>query len=367
MTDATENKKRPTLKLLAITAFIGLIALVAWLSIQLVNNAPGAFTSLASIAESVNQQTSASDSLNESPVPLVVASNKTVINTQETIDLSWNTTQTPGSYTFSYVCAEGISIDIVDEASSFKNIACDTNYNIGNVDSLTLSVESEKNRFENIGYDISFLATSDTTPSVSGIASFMVINDTIEENAITQIQEETEEDNVLAIEDNTGTETVAPELETQEEVTTITEEEAITAVVTPPTPVFEQEFTFAIPTSNPNGRVDISTRFIATGVIVGNTFFPQIISRSENGAIQFEVKNFGTKTSEDWTFSVAMPNGSMYDSTIQQPLKPNERAVLTIGFSASETSQHIFTVTTEEESDQNPLNDRFVQAVNFVK
>jgi len=347
MTDATKNKKKSSLKVIVIVAFLGLIALVAWLSIQLVNNAPGAFTSLASIAESVNQQTSVSESVLGEPTRLVLASNKNLINTQETIDISWDSTGIPGTYTFSYVCAEGVAIDIVDDTNAFQNISCDTNYDLGNVDSLTLLVESEKTRFENISYNISFLTTSDVTPSASGIASFMVVNSAIPSDTIAQ-------DEIIAtevIEENSETEVV------------VTEEVTTPVVVVPPAPVF----TFAIPTSDPNGRVDLSTQFIATGIIVGNSFFPQAITRDENGAIEFEVKNFGTKTSDDWTFTITMPNGSLYESATQRPLKPNERAVLTVGFLATDTSRHIFGVTLNGETDSNTLNDTFVQAVTFAR
>jgi hypothetical protein len=350
MTDVTENKKRPTLKLLAITAFIGLIGLVAWLSIQLVNSAPDAFNSLASIAESVNQQTSASDSLNDEPVQIVVASNKTLINTQEAIDLSWNTTRTPGSYTFSYVCTDGVAIDIVDSTNSFQNIACGTNYNIGNTDSLSLIVESEKNRFENISYTLSFLTTSDTTPSASGTASFMVVNSEIQDEVI---EEEVTEEVELVTEEET--------------ITVTTDEETNPVVVTPPTPVLEQEFTYEIPLSNPDGRVDLGTRYVGMGIIAGNSFLPQFVSRTDDGAIQFEVKNYGTKTSEDWVFSITMPNGNVYESATQEPLKPNERAVLTIGFAAADVAQHTFEARITEGSDENTINNQFVQAVTFAR
>ena len=349
MTDATKNKKKSSLKVIAIVAFLGLIALVAWLSIQLVNNTPGAFISLASIAESVNQQTSVSESVSKEPTKLVVASNKNLINTQETIDISWDSTQTRGSYTFSYICAEGVAIDVVDDTNSFKNISCDTNYNLGNVDSLTLLVESEKNRFENISYSISFLTASDTTANANGIASFMVVNSAIPTEEIVQ------DEVVLDIEQPViDVVIVEPEVEN-------------TPVVVAPVPVVEPVFVYAIPTSDPNGRVDLSTQFIATGIIIGNTFFPQVITRDQDGAIQFEVKNFGTKTSDKWTFMITLPNDTVYESKTQQPLKPNERAVLTIGFSAAESTRHTFAVTLDEGTDANKVNDEFVQVVNFAR
>jgi hypothetical protein len=351
MTDVKENKKRSPLILLAILAFIGIIALVSWLSVQLVNSMPNAISSLASIAESVNQQTIVKDSVQAEPQTLVVTSDKTLINSQDTIELSWNTTKTPGSYTFSYACTDGIAVNIVDGADSFRNITCDTNYNVGNTDSLILSAESEKTRFENVNYTVSFLTTTDTSPWISGSASFMVVNSAIQSGVTAQ------ED----LDINTA-ETGVTENETE-----TSEPEKPVSGVTPPTPVFEQEFTYTIPTSDPNGRVDLSTQFIATGIIINNSFFPRSISRNENGAIQFEVKNYGTKTSDEWVFSVTMPNGSKYESADQQPLKPNERAVLTIGFASADVIQHTFFGRVDEQSDTTTLNDQFVQSVTFTR
>ena len=89
--------------------------------------------------------------------------------------------------------------------------------------------------------------------------------------------------------------------------------------------------------------------------------------QDEKGAIQFEVKNYGSKTSDTWEFEVSLPNGGTYSSDEQEPLKPNERAVLTIGFPTTDDSQHTFVVTIDESTDRNSLNDRFTQTVTFFE
>ncbi len=91
------------------------------------------------------------------------------------------------------------------------------------------------------------------------------------------------------------------------------------------------------------------------------------IKTEEAGAIQFEVKNYGTKTSEKWTFDVKLPDGSTYTSKKQAPLKPNERAVLTIGFLSDDDTSHTFVVTLDEDTDRNARNDRFSKVVSFYR
>ncbi|MCA9359836.1 hypothetical protein H6781_00360 [Candidatus Nomurabacteria bacterium] len=344
MKDESKNKKGGVLKSLAIIGFVGIIIIISWLSIQLVNVMPNAFSSLASLAEGLNQQSFKEESADEVK-SLLVTSNTTLVNTGESVKLSWETVPTQGSYTFSYSCTEGVSIDILDVNNGLRNIACNTNYNVGNLDSINISVESEKKRFENIEYSISFLATNDTTPRAAGSASFTVVNSAIQD--VLTNNDETEEES-----------STEEEAEVSEPVTEVSE---------PTTPTYNQEFVYTIPTSDPNGRTDLSAKFLATGKIVGNSFFPEALVQDENGALQFEVKNYGTKTSAKWTYTLSLPGGGTYSSTEQSPLKPNERAVITIGFPTNDNSSHTFVGKVTESTDKNTLNNQFSQAVSIKK
>lgn len=346
MKDESKNKKDGVLKSLAIIGFVGIIIIISWLSIQLVNVMPNAFSSLASLAEGLNQQ-SFKEEVEGEVKPLLVTSNTTLVNTGESINLSWETVPNQGSYTFSYTCTEGVSIDILDVNNGLRNITCDTNYNVGNSDSISITVESEKKRFENIEYSIAFLATNDTTPRAEGSASFTVINSSIQD--VIASNEETESESVVE--------------ETEEKETS----EPTTEVVEPTTPTYNQEFVYTIPTSDPNGRTDLSTKFLATGKIVGNTFFPEALVQDENGALQFEVKNYGTKTSGKWTYTLSLPGGGNYSSTEQSPLKPNERALITIGFPTTDSSSYTFVGKVTEATDKNTINNQFSQTVSIKK
>ncbi|MCA9354206.1 MAG: hypothetical protein KC877_01670 [Candidatus Kaiserbacteria bacterium] len=354
MNNVSEKQKDSVLKTLAIVGFIGVIILIAWLSVKFVAVAPGAFSSLASLAGTLNERESAIQETGAKQT-FTVTSDATLVAAGTSVGLSWEDTETPGSYAFFYDCVEGVAIDLVNE-DGVQSISCGTNYNLGKTTSLLLTIDSEKNRYTDVDYTVSFLGTNDTTPRASGTSSLTVVNSNISSYVPTTVA------------------TIDTELPAQDQVVVATPEPEIEAPIVetqptpsvPTTPTYEQEYVYTIPTSDPNGRTDLGTRFIAAGSIVGNTFFSEAIKRGDDGAIQFAVKNYGTKTSAKWTFSVTLPGGGTYNSAEQQPLKPNEEATLTIGFPEAFGSSHTFVVTIDESTDRNTINDRFAQPVTFI-
>lgn len=349
--NVSPEKKDSILKSLAVAGFIGIVVLIAWLSIQLVNILPGAFSSLASIAEGLNQyqETLVEEDESKPLTSFAVTSNQTLVNSGEPVTVTWEKASARGSYTFSYTCDEGIAVDLLN-VDGLKSIACDTNYNVGDTTTVDIVVDSEKERYADIRYSIAFLRTNDTTPHAYGNASLAIVNDDISNFVTTQPEDEP---SVVTPNETPATEEPAPV------ITTTTPKPAF--------PVYTQEFVYEIPTSNPNGVTDLSVRFLNVGTISGKTFSIGEIEQNEGGAIQFEVKNAGTKTSKDWTFSISLPNGDIYESKTQLPLKPNERAVLTVGFIASDELKYTFNVAVDESTDKNTRNDTFSQPITFVK
>lgn len=361
MNDVSQEKRKDSImKSLAITGFIGIIILIAWLSVKLVGFVPGAFSSLASLAEGLNQKQESS--LTGDVAKLTVTSSESLVGAGKPVQLSWSEVDEPGSFAFSYACAEGVAIDIQSEDGD-QSIACDTNYNLGDTNSVSLSVDSEKERYVDVHYQIAFLGTDDTEPSALGTSSLTVMNTTIQDVTSDQAPERIE-GSTETLPETTEAMTAT---EVEQEVASTVATEQPTVATTEQTPTYSQEYIYTIPTSDPNGRTDLSARFLNTGTIVGNVFFAGPIKQNESGAIQFEVKNYGTKTSDSWTFSVTLPSGGTYSSTEQIPLKPNEQALITVGFPTATNAGHTFVVTVDEATDRNSLNDRFVQNVTFVK
>ncbi len=353
----TETKvKHPVRTALIIVTFVFAVALVAWLSIKIVNSAPGSFASLASLAESVKEydaNNAEENTNNSSNDLLIVTSDTNVVVAGEQVRIAWTEATVSGSYVFSYGCTDGVAIDLRD-ASGEKSISCNTNYNLGNVNNVSLKIDSEKERYVDIPYTLSFLATNDTEPRASDDAILTVVNNKIQSD---EPKEETTipaEEPTVAVTPSTP-DSVSPTPSTPSTPTT------------PTTPTYTQEFTYEIPVSNPNGKTDLATKFLNIGKIVNNKFVVGTVDNDDAGAIQFEVKNFGTKTSEKWTYTVTLPSGGLYESKEQTALKPNERAVITIGFPESTETNYTFKVEITVKNDSNQTNNKFSQAVKFVE
>ena len=347
--NVSTQRRRSILNTLAIAGFVAIILLLTWLSVQLVQVTPNALTALASLAEGVDQ---ASETIVAGEVmePIAVTSNTSLVNTGESLDINWDRSNERGSYVFAYDCINGVSI-VEQNDGIERQLECNTNYNVGDIDQLTLTIESEENRYTDVTYSVAFLATTESEPRAIGNNVITIINSDVKAFAFTDdaealVNEEIVSEPVVAVETPVVTTAVSP---------------------VPKKPVFEQEFVYTIPTSDPNGTTDLATAFIAMGEVINEQFVPGPVASQNGGAIQFSVKNLGTKTSKEWTFSITLPNGGMYNSPAQVELKPNERAVLTIGFPAGSATAHTFAIAVVTNNDRDSGNDSFAERVMFAR
>ena len=259
------QKKDRVLKSFAVGGFIGLIILIAWMGIQLVSFLPTALTSLASLADSV---------YNYQPVVLTVVNNKNVTNVREVATISWDIPKQTGTFTFSYICNDGVAVDRYTKTGEIQNLSCENNYNLGNVSSVDILVNSEKNHFTDISYEIGFIPEKASAPTATTKNSLTVVNPDISP--------------IVVIDEGTTTPTV-PDIVL--ETPTIIQTPVATTKPNPPAPIYEQHYVYEIPVSSPNGFTDLSTKFLATGIINNNTFVNTgTIEQNKVGAIQFEVK-----------------------------------------------------------------------------
>ncbi len=353
MNTNTDNKgKEGVLKTLAIGGFIGLIIIIAWLGIQLISFMPSAFTSLASLADSV---------YNYKPVELVVVSNKTVANSGEAFTISWNKPKQTGSFAFSYACTEGVAVDVRAQGGAIAAVTCDDDYVIGDVNTIDISITSERNRFTEIPYTISFMPARSDTKAAAKDSAITVVN-----AMISPVVVETASSTVTEV-------VVKPEpkpvVVAKPEPTT----PAPTATALPkptPKPVVISKPVYTIPVSNPQGFTDIQVISLGAGTVDANNRFSHVgvIDNDAPGAIQFEIKNIGTKTSNTFTYTATLPNGSEYVSPVQTALKPNERMVATIGFDAADkTGAKAFAVAVSISGDTNSANNTFNSAVSIIE
>ena len=129
-----------------------------------------------------------------------------------------------------------------------------------------------------------------------------------------------------------------------------------------------QEILYFFPTSHPNGFVDLKITYLGIGTFENETFVQSgTFNSTLKGAFKFEVRNIGTKTSDDWTLEAVLPSGFTYVSDSQAQLRPNETATLTLGFTPeADSSTATISSTVIEENDTKEGNNSFTWSVKIT-
>lgn len=342
MNKETFGEKGHTKLIVGISALLLVIACLAWIAVQIVAYAPKTFTSLASLAEGISQYKDAV--LSGENKPILITSELGVIKPNMPATITWEKDTQPGTYAFSYSCADGVMVEIITE-EGLRSISCDTRYSLGDTDTLTLITESTDSTESSLAYAISFMRANDIGPIRIGEQTIAIKNEDLAvlPDGGGEVLGEADQNEFML------DEVVKPELPKQTPVPP-----------TVPTP------TFIIPTSNPNGFTDLATRFLNVGEIVNNKFVTGSVERDDAGAFQFEVKNIGTKTSESWGYTVTLPGGETYTSPTQAALKPNERAVISLGFDTPDINAFTFIVVLRTDEDRTSSNNSFRRAISFT-
>ncbi|MEX0930776.1 MAG: hypothetical protein WDZ68_00605, partial [Candidatus Paceibacterota bacterium] len=302
MNNETEkNSNDRVMKSFAVVGLVIVVILIAWFAIQVIQLVPNAFSSLASLADSVYNQ--------QDDVSLEIASSESTVNSQSSAELRWSDLGSEGTYVFSYECTPGVSVQIRTQRGT-DQVECDSSYTFEErVFETELVFISESERFTDVRYHITFIPEDGDENEQQVARTMTIVNPTLaRDNGV----EEDEEDTVTPPEDTIDTETPPAEAE--------------------PTVRYRyvETLVYAIPTSDPNGYTELAVTFLSLGTLTNdNVFIPrQTLEAGERGAIQFEVKNIGTKTSKDWDFKAILPSNVRYNSKSQDALKPNERSVI---------------------------------------
>lgn len=320
-----EAQKNSVIKVLAIIGFIGALLFAAWIAVQAVRFLPTAFSALASLAESMRE---------EQDAPFTLVASDSIIQTGDTLTLSWSALRADGDYTFSYQCTEGVFAQMYTPNGDVISIDCDTEMTIADKQTNTRIIfESEKTRFTDVLYTVRFIPANTEDERVEdGVVT--IINPNISSLAEAPADEDTVEPEEEAPTPTAPTPTTTGGTQTG-------------GYITVPTTVTK------IPVSNPSGYTDLAVTFIGVGTY--NTATKKFTKRSsleegERGALQFEVRNIGTKTSSTWYMSATLPTDPAvtYASGAQTGLKPNEREVITLQFenaSDSDSDRVVISVT----------------------
>lgn len=318
----------------ALVGLVVVIILVAWLAVQIVRFIPDAFMSLASIADRVNNE----------PVPeatLEVTSSQSVLNAGTAVTITWSDLGAAGTYSFEYDCTPGVSLDLETADGALIPLACEREYEFADgTFETTAHFTSERDRVAEVTYRIVFVPEDGMEAVIEEEKMLTITNADIPDETDAEQEPETGEDDETATTTDTSTEPVEYR--------------------------WVKTTTYTVPTSDPNGYADLSVTYHSIGRVIGGTFVAeQTLEAGEEGALRFEVKNVGTKTSDEWEFTATLPSGERYESTAQDPLRPLERAIITVAFdSAGEEGTSEFAV--EIDGDAREGNNEFSWSVRVT-
>lgn len=349
--DASKNR---LLKTLAVLGFLLVIAFITWLAVILVQNAPTAFTNLASLAESLNEGRLAQNEIK-------IDTKKDVVNSDESFTISWSDLGRKGSYTFMYECSDGVSLDTRIKGETIK-LNCDTLLPIPeNTFSLDIQLQSEKNRFSDVIYQVAFTKDDQENVFASADQVVTVVNAGIPQGGVAGVNTSVDAESDVEV-----TETAMSE--EAEEETPVASKPASTPTSAPVPTQTIYTTTLTIPVSDPNGYTELAIMHRGVGVLDKNDRFiaKAEIDTNDKAAFQFEVRNVGTKTSGLWHFVADLTSGEEYESKVQEPLKPNERAIITLAFrDPGKDGFREFGATIYGGNDQNPNNNSYEWGVTI--
>lgn len=363
MNNITPEQKQPVLKALALAGLVVVIIFIAWLAVLIVQILPSALSSLASTASSV---------YNHNPLQTTefkLQKSETLINVNQPFAVSWNHPFENGSYTFSYNCTDEVTLDLRINGKEFSDLKCNQSYDLGKADALTMTVNTNKERFTDISYTINLYKPNNPTPVTSTTATTTVVNTNIVEITENGNSTTTPATSTPAINEK-PTETVTATSSTATTSTNVVVKPKPVKPTPSPKPVVTPTYTYAIPSSNPYGTPDLVVSYIGVGTVSKSGVFSKtgtIKGNVENNALQFSVHNVGNKTSDNWSYLANLPGNARYQSGTEKPLLPNERAVITIPFNKITKSYYeTFSVVVDTKTDANKNTNSFVNGTIVV-
>lgn len=322
MNNVTEESKSYAIKTLAILGFIAAIIAGLWIVVQAIQYIPTAFESLASIADSIYGGTN----------QLSFKAEKDVVNSGESLRLSYMPVRGSGSYVFSYRCVDGVSAETRNAEGAIVHFDCEKKVTVAsgklpNVEQIAeIMFNSEKGRFSDVPFTFAFVrdGSDKVTYEKNGVVT--VVNATIPQTG-------------LVTRDPIVTKPVVtkPVVSTPVVTAPSTHVKTTPVVLHKKVPVTVTSY----PVSNPNGYTDLVIGYVGTGRVVNGVVVPTSSIRSGDAVgLTLSVKNTGTKTSGTWSVHATFPgdDATSFTTDTQAPLLPGERATMTIRFTAGTAS-----------------------------
>jgi uncharacterized cupredoxin-like copper-binding protein len=307
--NVSPEQKDSAIKTLAIIGLLASVVVGIWLAITIIQFLPTAFKNLASIADGLYGKGSV----------FTVTPEKNSVNSGESMELYWTNVTKDGEYAFSYHCTDGVSVEVRDSKGDIAKVTCDSPIFLkpgnlkGGKETLNVVFASEKQRFTDVLVTVEFFEEGKDVALYEKNTAITVVNASIPESG------------------------------------SVAKPEPTKPVVTPkptPKPTTPTGY-YTVPVtktgyaeSDPKGFTDLQFTLVGAGTISSNGTFTakSSLDKGDESAVQFIVKNVGTKTSNDWTYKIEFPasGDDIFTSKSQSPLLPGERAVMTLRFTATD-------------------------------
>src|SRR3989344_2893221 len=309
MVETTNRSNSSTwMRPLVIIAFIIILLVGIWASIQVARTIPNAFSNLASAVVGL---TSIFVPANET---LTLSAASVTVSNGETFPLSWEHTNknTEGVYTFRYACTDGVSFTSLNALGKETTVFCNTPFNFLNANNAIILTAASNSSRTDAELFIDFTPNGASVSTLTGTTTVTIVNNAVSQTPTTTLPVVT---------------TVPP-------------------VYTPPsqTAGTQTSNTFPMGTgaavSNPNGAIDLTGRVIEVGIVnkTTNVFTasstPMRNPPGSRLAIRFAVENIGTKRSSMFDFNAVLPTfpAHIFSSPMQQELGPGDRIEFTLAF-----------------------------------
>lgn len=334
-----------TTKWLAVFGFIAMVVALAWFLFTAIAFAPNLFSLVGSAISS--------DTTAKTAPEIILTPRETTATPDEPLALSWEASTTiDGTFAVWFACEPGVDIALATPTDGRQDIRCATYYNVGELTALNVFFSTANVESTTVAYEITFVPTDESIKQSGNVGTLTVTSSTLAMNE----DSNEEEDEVTEIESEPIPQPDQEEAPVEEESTT---------QPAPHTPQYREQIVYRVPQSDPQGTTDLHASFSRVGVLDNGSFTTTAtFNRGERGAIRFTVTNQGNRTSENWTYTAELPNGQVYQSPTQAPLRPNETATISLGLRApSEIGTYPFSVKIDTSRDISTANHSFSWSV----
>ncbi len=327
-TEEPEKEKAGADKAIKYALVIGFLVILFVVSLGIVSFLPSIISNVSTTASTYLFSTFSS----QPKITLTLDKNEVGIGQPFTLSWKNNTTDTNGSYSFSFKCTEGITL--VD-ASSSKPIVCGTYYPIGSDNwSIKLISNSKNTGSVSLPMNVSFFETNRTEPKLTNSISILALGTNGNNSGSS---------NNSSTSTNSGV-TVTSQNNSQNNSSGSRASSS----------------NYYYPA---NGKSDLAITLVKSGMVVNNGSFVQTsaINAGSRVMIQFNVANNGTAPSGAWSLTATLPttiqNEKTYSSGTEPSLKPGDSFTMSLAFDSFDSSANQAIITLLSSADSNVSNN----------